>query len=226
MRDIPLCPKNQSSEDLSSDCYEFADTPGELIRKLEEQNLDPLIIPHGSTWGFYTPPSSSWDKQLVPEMRPEKMKIIEIMSGHGNAEEYRSYEQIIGSLNNPVCPKPTSEFLPSCWRAGQIIEERCMREGLSKAECEERAKKTREFTANIGLGGHTLITGETPDDWLDSGQCKDCVLPAFNHNPLTSVQYGLAITNFSSEKPINFKWGFISASDNPVSYTHLTLPTT
>ncbi|MEC9097840.1 MAG: DUF3604 domain-containing protein [Pseudomonadota bacterium] len=214
VRDIPTCPQNQSSASLSSDCYEFADTPGDLVRKLEEQNLDPLIIPHGSTWGFYTPPSSSWDKQLVPEMRPEKMKIIEIMSGHGNAEEYRSYQHIIGDLNNPVCPKPTSDFLPSCWRAGQIIEDRCLQEGLSKAECEERAKKTREFTANLGLGGHTLITGETPDDWLDSGQCKDCFLPAFNHNPLTSVQYGLAITDFSSEKPLNFKWGFISASDN------------
>ena len=94
VRDIPTCPQNQSSASLSSDCYEFADTPGDLVRKLEEQNLDPLIIPHGSTWGFYTPPSSSWDKQLVPEMRPEKMKIIEIMSGHGNAEEYRSYQHL------------------------------------------------------------------------------------------------------------------------------------
>ena len=60
------------------------------------------------------------------------MKIIEVMSGHGNAEEYRSYQQIIGDLNNPVCPKPTSEFLPSCWRAGQIIEDRCLQDGLCK----------------------------------------------------------------------------------------------
>ena len=79
-----------------------------------------------------------------------------------------SYQQIIGDLNNPVCPKPTSEFLPSCWRAGQIIEDRCLQEGLSKDECVKRAEKTREFTANLGLGGHTfLITGETPDDWLE-----------------------------------------------------------
>ena len=77
------------------------------------------------------------------------MKIIEVMSGHGNAEEYRSYQQIIGDLNNPVCPKPTSEFLPSCWRAGQIIENRCLQEGLSKDECAKRAEKTREFTASI-----------------------------------------------------------------------------
>ena len=56
-------------------------------------------------------------------------------------KEYRSYQHIIGDLNNPVCPKPTSDFLPSCWRAGQIIEDRCLQEGLSKAECEKEQKK-------------------------------------------------------------------------------------
>ena len=49
VRDIPTCPQNKSSADLSGDCYEYADTPGDLVRRLEEQNLDPLIIPHGST---------------------------------------------------------------------------------------------------------------------------------------------------------------------------------
>ena len=181
---------------------------------MEEQTLDPLVIPHGSSWGFYTPPTTTWDKQLKPEMRPEKMKIVEIMSGHGNSEEYRSYQQILGDINNTTCPKPTSNFLPSCWRAGQIIENRCLSEGESSSECEKRAGEAREFTANTGLAGHVLVLGETTDDWLDSGQCKDCFLPAFNHNPGTSVQYGLAITDFSSEEPSNFKWGFISASDN------------
>lgn len=214
VRGVPLCSQNISSDQLSDDCYEYADTPGDLIRKLEEQELDPLVIPHGSSWGFYTPPTTTWDKQLKPEMRPEKMKIIEIMSGHGNSEEYRSYEQILGDINNATCPEPTSNFLPSCWRAGQIIKDRCLSEGESASECEKRAKEAREFTANTGLAGHVLVLGETTDDWLDSGQCKDCFLPAFNHNPGTSVQYGLAITDFSSEEPSNFKWGFISASDN------------
>ena len=196
VRGVPLCSQNISSDELSDDCYEYADTPGDLIRKLEEQTLDPLVIPHGSSWGFYTPPTTTWDKQLKPEMRPEKMKIVEIMSGHGNSEEYRSYQQILGDINNTTCPKPTSNFLPSCWRAGQIIENRCLSEGESSSECEKRAGEAREFTANTGLAGHVLVLGETTDDWLDSGQCKDCFLPAFNHNPGTSVQYGLAFTDF------------------------------
>ncbi len=39
-------------------------------------------------------------------------------------------------------------------------------------------------------------------------------MPSFNHNPTTSVQYGLAITNFENQLPTNFKWGFIASSDN------------
>ena len=214
IRGVPTCSQDISSDKLSDDCYEFAHTPGDLIRKLEEQSLDPLVIPHGSTWGFYTPPTTTWDKQLKPDMRPEAFKIIEIMSGHGNSEEYRSYQQILGDINNPTCPQPTEGFLPTCWRAGQIIESRCLNEGESISECQKRAEKAREFTANVGIAAHILVLGETPDDWLDSNQCKDCFLPAFNHNPGTSAQYGLAITDFSKEKPTNFKWGFISASDN------------
>ena len=44
------------SNELPDDCFEEARDPGELVRRLEEQSLRPIIIPHGSSWGFYTPP--------------------------------------------------------------------------------------------------------------------------------------------------------------------------
>ena len=147
-------------------------------------------------------------------MRPESFPIIEVMSGHGNSEEYRSYRQVIGEIDNPICPMPSENFLPSCWRAGQIIESRCLNAGLDKEECSSRAEKARQVTANLGVGFHLAVPGEKTEDYLNSGQCQDCFLPAFNHNPTTSVQYGLAITNFDEEEPVNFNWGFISASDN------------
>ena len=213
-REVPSCDADVSSDELPLDCFEQAKDPGELVRRLEEQSLDPLIIPHGSTWGFYTPPTTSWDKQLKKEMRPESFPIIEVMSGHGNSEEYRSYRQVIGEIENPVCPEPTENFLPSCWRAGQIIESRCLNEGLDKAECSLRAERARKVTSRLGVGFHIAVPGEASEDYLNSGQCQDCFLPAFNHNPTTSVQYGLAITNFDDEEPQNFNWGFIAASDN------------
>jgi hypothetical protein len=214
LREVPYCDPNLPSNELPLDCFETAKDPGELIRRLEEQSLSPLIIPHGSSWGFYTPPTTSWDKQLKKEMRPESFPIIEVMSGHGNTEEYRSYRQVIGEIDNPTCPTPSENFLPSCWRAGQIIESRCLNAGLDKEECSSRAEKARQVTANLGVGFHLAVPGEKTEDYLNSGQCQDCFLPAFNHNPTTSVQYGLAITNFDEEEPVNFNWGFISASDN------------
>ena len=145
-------------------------------------------------------------------MRPESFPIIEVMSGHGNTEEYRSYRQVIGEIENPICPSPTDNFLPSCWRAGQIIENRCLNAGLDEKECSTRAEKARQVTANLGVGFHIAVPGENSEDYLNSGQCQDCFLPAFNHNPTTSVQYGLAITNFDEGESINFNWGFISSS--------------
>ena len=53
------------------------------------------------------------------------------------------------------------------------------------------------------------------EDWLDSGQCTDCYMPAFNHRPAVSSQYALAITNFDDpERPKRFKFGFLASSDN------------
>ncbi|WP_420431845.1 DUF3604 domain-containing protein [Hyphobacterium sp.] len=220
VRDVPLCDETAESGALPRDCYEIAATPGELVARLESQGLDPLIIPHGSAWGFYTPPGTSWNKQLDPAQRPEAFRLIEIFSGHGNSEEYRPWRPVIGDVDNLVCPSPSNDFLPSCWRAGEIIRERCEDEGLSADVCDERAMIARENAAFVGLAGHLTVLGEAPEDWLDSGQCRDCFLPAFNHIPTTSVQAGLATTHFADDgEEFRFRWGFIGSSD-----THTARP--
>jgi hypothetical protein len=222
VRDVPLCDENTPSGELPRECYEVAVTPGDLVARLESQNLDPLIIPHGSAWGFYTPPGTSWDKQLEPDARPDVMRLVEIFSGHGNSEEYRSWRRIAGDLGNPVCPEPSANYLPSCWQAGVIIEQRCLAEGLGNAVCADRAFEARENAAFVGLAGHLTLQGETIEDWLDSGQCQDCFMPAFNFNTLTSIQYGLALTHFDENgDEFRFRWGFVGSSD-----THTARPGT
>lgn len=217
IRHVPLCDLDLPSNELPPDCYEMAGTPGELVERLEAQNLDPLIIPHGSSWGLYTPPGTTWDKQLSADQRPEAFPLIEIFSGHGNSEEYRSWRPLLGDNDAPVCPEPTADFLPSCWRAGQIIEQRCLADGENASECTARAEQARINAAWVGNAHHLTVEGEQISDWLDSGQCRDCFLPSFNHNPTTSVQYGLAITNFDGEEPVRFQWGFIGSSDTHTS---------
>lgn len=218
IRDVPLCDPQARSDSLPADCFEEAASPGELVRRLEEQGLDPLLIPHGSSWGFYTPPGTTWDKQLAATMRPEKFSIIEVMSGHGNSEEFRPWRAIIPGPDNDsgICPEPSPGYLPACWRAGQIIEQRCRDAGETAAHCSERAATARWNYANMSVAGHLAVDGESAADWLDAGQCSDCFLPSFNHRPGTSVQYGLAISNFDEglDKPRRFDWGFIASSDN------------
>ncbi|MEX6633741.1 DUF3604 domain-containing protein [Hyphococcus lacteus] len=219
-RDVPACDEALPSSELPSDCYESAPLPGELIDRIADQGLDPLIIPHGSSWGFYTPPTTSWDKQLAPIHQPEKFSLIEIYSGHGNSEEYREYKNILDLQPDfsATCPPKQDGFTPPCVRAGEIIEERCLNEGGGADLCSIKAKEARDVTAGMGIAYHLAIAGESPEDWLDSGQCTDCYLPPFHHRPLTSVQYGLAISNFDDvqpgEEPIRFNWGFIASSDN------------
>jgi hypothetical protein len=215
---VPDCPADRASKDLPADCFEQAATPGDLIARLESQGLSPLIIPHGSSWGFYTPQGTSWDKQLAPDMRPEAFRLIEVFSGHGNSEEYRPWRDVEFSEDgqSAVCPPPVAGYVPSCWRAGEIIAERCRAEGAAAPACEERAAAARANAANMGIAFHLSISGEEPEDLLDAGQCTDCFLPSFNHRPAASVQYGLAISRFDEDaaEPARFRWGFIASSDN------------
>ncbi len=217
VRDVPSCDAKTASKDLPKTCFEEAATPEELIARLDSQGVKPLIIPHGSTWGFYTPPGTSWDKSLAPVHRPDRFSLIEVYSGHGNSEEYRNFRDIELAANgtSAICPKPTATYLPSCWRAGEIIMDRCTKAGEPAAECEKSAADARSAHANMGVAGHLAIKGEQPEDWLDAGQCTDCFLPAFNYRTGNSVQYGLAISHFDKDSdPLRFRWGFIGSSDN------------
>ncbi len=212
----PVCPEGVPSPQLPVGCAETAATPKELFAKLGEWNFPVLVIPHGTTWGFYTPPGSSWDKQLTAEQHdPDTQRLVEVYSGHGNSEEYRSFREVIVAADgSATCPEPTDDYLPSCWRAGEIIRARCEAALLDPAECERRTREARQLYVDAGISGHRTVPGAETVEWLDSGQCKDCFLPAFNARPKSSVQYIQAITNFDDPaNPRRFRFGFIASSD-------------
>jgi len=218
---VPPCPEGVPSNELPADCYEKAARPEELFRKLREWGHASIVIPHGNTWGFYSPPGITWSKQLVGAQHdPSQQILIEVFSGHGNSEVYRDWKEIeIAADGTITCPPPRPDYLPSCWRAGEIIEARCLAEGTAEAECASRAAETRQIYAQNGIVGHRVVSGVQSEDWLDSGQCRDCKLPAFNYRPGGSAQYALAISNFGDAKeeqgePRRFQFGFIGSSDN------------
>ena len=213
----PLCPDRGHVRDLPADCAEIAPTPADLFRKLSEWEIDSIVIPHGTTWGVYSPAGTALDKQLVGAMHdPSRQTIIEIFSGHGNSEVFREWSAVKTDSNGrKSCPRPRPDYLPSCWQAGELIRGRCLDSGLPAAECEARAVDARQQYIDNGQVGWHTVPGTLLPDWLDAGQCRDCFLPSFNYRPRGSAQYGLAITNFDDPaNPARFRFGFIASSDN------------
>jgi len=223
LRDTPLCPDDVPESELPADCSEGAATPEILYRKLDELGFDSLVIPHGTTWGIYTPPGSSWDKQLDAKQHdPARQKLIEVFSGHGSSEEYRSFREVeLGANGEATCPAPQGEYEPCCWRAGEIIRSRC--EDPASDECARRVADARANYLAAGAQGRLTVPGAQVEDWGNCGTCPDCFLPAFDYRPRSSVQYILSLSNFDQGAtdpargpggPLRFRFGFVASSDN------------
>lgn len=218
IRNVPACAENVPSPDLPNDCFESVAEPKDLFRKLDEWNTEALVIPHGNTWGFTSPPSIGWDKQLKGINHDDtRQNLVEIFSGHGNAEEYRQGQHIAYDANgNRSCPLNQAGFTACCERAGEIIRQRC--ENPASAECDSKVADARQNYVDAGRFGHLTLSEVNAEDWASCGQCTDCYMPAFSPRYKTSSQYALAISNFDElnedGQPRRFRFGFIGSSDN------------
>jgi hypothetical protein len=220
----PFCEPGTHVRDLPADCLEVAETPRDLFRKLDQWGYDAIVIPHGTAWGATAPPGAVWERELADGQHdPGRQLLIEVYSGHGNSEEYRQWRAVeFGEQDQPRCPSPAHGFTPHCWRAGEIIHERCRNAGIGEAECEARAAEARLRFVELGMRGMDTVPGTTAADWLDSGQCRDCFLPAYSMRPGRSVQHALTVTGFG-EGPGNadgtvasrrMRFGLIGSTDN------------
>ncbi len=216
--DTPVCDPDLPVAELPDDCIDGAPTAAGLFRRLDEWGHESMVIPHGTTWGFYTPPGSAWDKQLVgDEHDPDRQTLFEVYSGHGDSEVYRDFRAVVlDDDGDATCPEPSAGYLPTCWRAGEIIRERCLAEGAAPEECEGRAVEARANAARAGVAAHLTVPGTRLEDWLDAGQCRDCAQPSFNYRPAGSAQYILALGGFDGDgsRPRRFRMGFMASSDN------------
>ena len=213
----PICEKGVDTRELPSDCLEIAEDPRELFTKLDQWGFDSIVIPHGNAWGMNTPAGTSFDKQLNRAQHdPDRQLLFEVYSGHGNSEEYRSWRgAAVDESGGLYCPEPDDGYLPCCWRAGQIIRERCDAAGIDRAECETREIEARHNFVDAGNSGHLTVPGQQVTDWLNCGTCPDCFNEPMDHRPMTTAQNALAITNFEEpDDPFNFRFGLMGSSDN------------
>ena len=216
---MPLCPDGVPVRELPRNCRESTTTPGELFSKLDDWGVESLVIPHGTAWGNTAPPAARWDSQIAgANADPARQTLVEMYSGHGNSEEYRSFRaENVLATGRERCPQPTpgpSGYLPNCWRAGEIIRARCLEAGEGEGECDERARTARANHVAVGRMGFRTVLGASVEDWGDAGQCRDCFLPAFDYRPAMSAQYMLARSDFSEATPRQARLAFIASSDN------------
>jgi hypothetical protein len=218
-KDKPVCDPGVPSPDLPADCHEIAQDPVELYEKLDQWDLDALVIPHGVTWGVYHNPPATWRHQYNPAVHdPRYDRLIEIYSGHGNGEHYRSWRPAVpGPGGTLICPDPTPEFEPCCWRAGEIVRlnsETCSASPLGQP-CEDEVEAAKQAFLDAGLTGLETQPGTTAEDWLDCDQCRDCFQPALSMRPMFSVQAALAMSNFDNPSdPWQYKFGIIGSTDS------------
>ncbi|MEM9254027.1 MAG: DUF3604 domain-containing protein [Pseudomonadota bacterium] len=213
----PRCEEGVDTTDLPEDCMETAADPRTLFTKLDQWGFDSIVIPHGNAWGMNTPPTTSFDKQLNRTQHDPKRQILfEVYSGHGNSEEYRDWRAAVNDADGGLsCPPPEDNHLPCCWRAGEIIRDRCDAEGLDAGECKRRELDARQNYVDAGISGHLTVPGQQVIDWLDCGTCPDCFNEPMDHRPAATGQYALAITDFADGlAPLNYRFGFIGSSDN------------
>jgi len=216
---VPYCDPDVDTRELPLDCHEVAVHPRDLHDKLDAWNTPSIVIPHGTSWGLMTPRGFNLARELsAGQHDPDRQRLFEVYSGHGSAEVYRDWPGAFAMGEDAlICPEPTADFLPCCWRAGEIIRERCETEDStdpSMPGCDEREIEARSLYLQAGSAGHLSVPGAGVDDWLDCDQCRDCFNPAFSHRPGGSVQNALALRSTDDEgNEQAYRFGLIGASD-------------
>jgi hypothetical protein len=212
------CEQGVDTRELPLDCRENAPTPAELFEKLAQWGFPTLVIPHGLAWGIHAPPGARLDNQLdAANHVPGQQRLLEVYSGHGNSELFRDFDEYAtDAAGERICPAPTTDYLPCCWQAGEIIRARCG--DLPVDECQSRVHEARQLALGAGTDPHRTIPDAQPEAWLDCDQCRDCFKTALTLRPGESAQYATAITNTeetdSDGRPLRFRWGFIGSSDD------------
>jgi hypothetical protein len=218
LAELPSCEVGRDTRELPDDCRENAPTPAELFEKLAQWGFETIVIPHGLAWGVHAPQGGSLGAQLARAQHdPARQILLETFSGHGNSEEFRDVPEFErDAAGERICPEPSADYLPCCWRAGELIRERCG--DLPAEECERRVQEAQRLVMQAGTEPQWVVPDATQEDWLDCDQCRDCFKPAHTLRPAMSAQYGAAISNFdeldAQGRPLRFRWGFIASSDN------------
>jgi len=213
------CEPGVGVRDLPLDCREAALTPEALFAKLDEWGHRAIVIPHGLSWGTTNPAHARLELQLE-QHDPQRQRLLEIYSGHGNSEVYRSLRRPEPDPEGRwQCPARAAddEVELCCHRAAILASARCEEPG--SADCEAEVARAVEVAAQSDstlASPLAAVAGTTAEDWADCGQLgRGAFLPAFDYRPRQSAQYSLALASRDEDgRALRYRWGFIGSSDN------------
>ena len=122
-----------------------------------------------------------------------------------------------------TCSPPSAAYLPCCWRAGEMVAERCLdaESAWCQAQIELARQEGKPFPRRLGPGEKKNLKPEfrgQPDradalDWGVCGQCQDCYQPAMNYLNTGSAQAALATAVFAEGPPKYYRFGFMASTD-------------
>jgi len=207
---IATLPDCEPDDDATVACRENAETPAELFAKLARWGGPALVIPHGLAWGVHAPPTARI--RAGAQHDPARERLLEVYSGHGSGKEYRAAAD--AAQEAALCPMPTPDYLPCCWRAGELVRARCG--AIPEAECEARVVEAQRLALEAGSHPERVLPDVAPEEWLDCDQCRDCFKPALTLRPRETAQYALAQRDFTAAagEPDRLRFGFVASSDD------------
>ena len=217
LADTPLCEPGVDTRELPPDCQENAPTPEVLFEKLDQWGGESLVIPHGLVWGIHAPPAASLAVQLTRARHdPGRQRLLEVYSGHGAGERFDPAAAAAdAAAERGICAEPTADFLPCCWRAGELVRARC--DDPASAACTARVEEARRLALAAGTRPHWVLPDASVEDWLDCDQTRGDFKSALSPRPRESAQAALAMQSPTETDeagdPLRFRFGLVGSSD-------------
>ncbi len=180
----PSCATRRSAKKASTrascptSCSEGADTPEKLFAKLDQWGYPALVIPHGTTWGIYTPPGSAWDKQLTAKQHDPERQTLD--RGVLRARQLGGVPRLPRGRRStrPATPSAPSRRATTCRAAGGRRDHpRALRGSRARRCASERVEAARANYVAAGARGRLTVPGATVDDWRELRQLSR-LLPA------------------------------------------------
>ena len=203
------------------DCREFVDDAGRALREARRLGLRLDRDPARHDLGLlYAPRLRLGQAAHGREPRRGPPDADRGLLGPRQLRGVPPFEEVVfDAKGKPTCPEPTANYLPTCWRAGEIIEERCLAAGESAVVCRSaRRARARSFVE----AGNKAAPSRFPARRSPTGRTPGSVATA-SSRPSTIGRRAPSSTSWRSRaaktptaRRCRFQLGFIGLERQPL----------